>query len=338
MIAGRPLRFLLLSIGGWTGLRAIALWPVAGSIVPRAQASATGKANDGAIVPTLGRIASTPFPSGSPSTAWPGQPDARAVSNAEADPKAEAGRRIIAPRGIVADDNRRAHHAESAIPPPLAPAPLATAPSRWAVSAWLIARGGSRGGLLGGQLGASQAGARLTYVVDRAHRLALAARIATPLRGRGSEIGLGLDWQPTVLPIHLVAEQRIGLDGSRGGPTVQIVGGFGPVDIAPRVQVEGYGQAGGIARRGASGIEGFADGAARVAYRVAARGRGRFELGLGAWGGAQRGAARLDVGPSLGIVAPVGGKAVRLTLDWRQRVAGAASPGSGPALSIGSDF
>jgi hypothetical protein len=29
---------------------------------------------------------------------------------------------------------------------------------------------------------------------------------------------------------------------------------------------------------------------------------------------------------------------VRLSIDWRQRIAGRARPGSGPALSIGSDF
>ena len=55
-------------------------------------------------------------------------------------------------------------------------------------------------------------------------------------------------------------------------------------------------------------------------------------------GGAQRGAARVDIGPSAGLVVPVGASAVRVTLDWRQRIAGDAAPGSGPALSIGSDF
>ncbi|MDQ2891489.1 MAG: hypothetical protein M3R64_00165, partial [Pseudomonadota bacterium] len=67
-------------------------------------------------------------------------------------------------------------------------------------------------------------------------------------------------------------------------------------------------------------------------------GRLGVDVGVGAWGGAQRGASRLDIGPSAGMVIPVGGTAVRVTLDWRHRIAGSAAPGSGPALSIGSDF
>ncbi|MBS0285465.1 MAG: hypothetical protein JSS15_13700, partial [Proteobacteria bacterium] len=58
---------------------------------------------------------------------------------------------------------------------------------------------------------------------------------------------------------------------------------------------------------------------------------------LGAWGGAQRGAARLDVGPAAGVAVPAA-MPLRISLEWRQRIAGDARPGSGPALSIGADF
>ncbi len=64
-----------------------------------------------------------------------------------------------------------------------------------------------------------------------------------------------------------------------------------------------------------------------------------FALGIGLWGGAQRGATRFDLGPAATIDLPVTRAAhLRVALEWRQRVVGAARPGSGPALSIGTDY
>ena len=220
-------------------------------------------------------------------------------------------------------------------PPPLVPVALATSPRRFAGSIWAIARGGANQALLGGQLGASQAGVRVTYTLDRGHRLALAGRLATPLSGRGREAAIGFDWQPTVMPLHLVAEQRIGLDGGRGGPTLSVIGGVGPITLARGITLEAYGQAGGIAR---DRIDGFADGLVRLSHPLATIGHATVDIGGGAWAGAQRGAVRIDAGPSLAMRLPVGTRALRMTADWRQRIAGAARPGSGPALSIGSDF
>ena len=215
--------------------------------------------------------------------------------------------------------------------------PPARLPSRWSGSAWLVARGGAgiAPGGLGGQLGESQAGARIAYLVDRRHRIALAARVTTPL-GRGlREAAVGVEWQPTRLPVRLVAEQRFAIDGGRGGPALGVVGGVGPVALPLAFRLEAYGQAG-VIRRAAT--EPYADGAARVAHPLAAIGGVRVDLGAGAWGGAQRGAARLDLGPSLGVSLPLGKQRVRATLDWRQRVVGDARPGSGTALTLGTDF
>ncbi|MDF7777793.1 hypothetical protein P1X14_21235, partial [Sphingomonas sp. AOB5] len=64
----------------------------------------------------------------------------------------------------------------------------------------------------------------------------------------------------------------------------------------------------------------------------------RLSLGGGIWGAAQRDAQRLDIGPSAALAVPVAGQNLRIALDWRQRVAGDARPGSGLALTIGSDF
>lgn len=327
MNGGRPLRFLAVTLGGWAMLRTIALWPVA----ERALFSPVGLAS-----------AATPFHVPSlPSTTGVGFVTSSSPVGRTLPVSINPAHPVIAPKSIerpgtisaarIEDEER----APPTIAPPLAPAPIATAPSRWAGSAWAIARGGRRDSLLGGQLGASQAGARVTYALGTARRVALSARVATPLAGRGAEAGVGIDWQPLRLPLHLIAEQRIALDGGRSGTAVEVVGGFGPTSLAGPIYAEGYAQAGLIAR---GGVEGFADGATRATYRLAGTDRRRIELGVGAWGGAQRGAARFDMGPTLGMVAPVAGKSLRLTLDWRQRIAGSAAPGSGPALSIGSDF
>ena len=98
---------------------------------------------------------------------------------------------------------------------------------------------------------------------------------------------------------------------------------------------EAYGQAGAIAR---ARIDTFADGALRATREVARAGDARLDLGAGAWGAAQRGAARLDLGPSAVATIPLGDDTIRVAVDWRERVAGDARPGSGPALSIGADF
>jgi hypothetical protein len=223
--------------------------------------------------------------------------------------------------------------------PPLGPAAIgatrATSHASLSVSGWLLARGGASGTVSGGQLGASQAGVRAVYGIDPSRRLGLTARLAAPLEGRGREAALGIEWRPTRWPVRLIAEQRFVLDGGRGGPTVGVIAGYGPAEIAPGARIETYGQAGAIVR---DGVEGFVDAAARLTHGVAERGRLRLDAGVGAWVSAQRGAARGDLGPSLGVALPLGRRSVRLALDWRQRIAGTARPGSGPALSVGSDF
>nr|WP_286207770.1 hypothetical protein [Hephaestia sp. MAHUQ-44] len=218
-------------------------------------------------------------------------------------------------------------------------APRAAAPdSRWLASGWIVLRGdGAPGAAFGGsQLGGSQAGARLVYTIDQRRHIALVGRVATPLRGNGREVALGVEWQPIRAPVRMVAEQRLAIDGGKGGPTIGVIGGVGPVAVAPGVTLEAYGQAGAIARRGG---EGFADGAARLAHRVATIGGVGIDLGAGVWGAAQRDAARLDAGPSMAVDLSLGQRAhVRLSLDWRARLAGDTRPGSGPALSLGTDF
>jgi hypothetical protein len=208
--------------------------------------------------------------------------------------------------------------------------------NHWSLDLWLVARGGSNdgAGFGGGELGGSQAGARFAYALDRRHRLAAYARIDTPLSGPGEEAAFGLDWQPTALLVRAVVETRVPLDGGRAVTAAGLVGGFGPT-VEHGLRLEGYGQAGIISRHGG---EGFADGAVRATRPIGRLAGINFDLGGGAWGGAQRGASRLDLGPTLGATIPIATHAIRVAVDWRERVAGNARPGSGPALTIGASF
>jgi hypothetical protein len=53
------------------------------------------------------------------------------------------------------------------------------------------------------------------------------------------------------------------------------------------------------------------------------------------WGGAQPGVYRVDAGPRLSMKIR---NNIRVHADWRQRLAGKADPGSGPALTLAADF
>lgn len=114
-----------------------------------------------------------------------------------------------------------------------------------------------------------------------------------------------------------------------------MIGGMSALPLGAGFHADGYVQAGVVARGQA---DAYVDGALVAGRTIAARGRTHLELGLGAWGAAQRGAARLDVGPSAVLVLPVERQALRIGLQWRERIAGNARPDSGAVLSLGADF
>jgi hypothetical protein len=222
-------------------------------------------------------------------------------------------------------------------PQPLALAPIPSGParaasSRWRASAWLVVRDEEGGAALtpGGTLGGSQAGARLSYELGGG--FALSGRASLPLRRiSGAELAAGIDWRPVPsLALNLLAErrQRLGRDG-RSAFALTLYGGASR-EVAPQTRLDLYGQAGIVGLRSR---DPFVDGAARLSRRV-----GPVELGAGAWGAAQPGAARLDAGPSLSWRLPVPAAGLRLQADWRFRIAGEAAPRSGPALTLAADF
>lgn len=337
MRTGRPFRFLAATFAGWTGLRAFLLWPAMEDAVVEREALEEPTA--------IAQPASVSVASAASVTASfvpPVAPRGAVVASARTAAQTGPTRAAAPARYTLAVAMPPADSGEPPAEPPrreeklVTPAPSeAGQASRWSGSAWAIARpSGTGGGLGASQLGGSQAGARLAYALGRAGRVSVVGRLATPLEGRGREAALGLEWRPTRLPIRLFAEQRFALDRGRGGPSAGVIAGLYeqlPLDF----RLEAYGQVGAVKR---DRVEGFADGVGRMTRAVAKFGPATVDIGAGAWGGAQRRAERLDFGPTIGASVPIAGRNVRLTIDYRVRVAGRARPGSGPALSLGTDF
>jgi hypothetical protein len=344
---GRPLRFLAMVGVGWIGLRVAILWPEAGSLpaaireaVPglgpllatKASSKGTGEAASGPAPETGGKRLAPLLAAHRPAPAPHG---GRAANRAPL--RNPAGVQFAMVNLIQYGDPEYVDGPPHAAAASAQSVPWAApAAPHWAGAFWLVGRRGVGGAAPGaGQLGGSQAGARISYSLDPRGAVALIGRATTPLDGRGREAAIALEWRPTRLPVRIVAEQRLALDGGRSGPGLGIVGGL-DARIPAGFSIEAYGQAGAVYR---ARTEPYADGAARITRAVGRPGEVRLSLGAGAWGGAQRGAARLDIGPAAIVDFPsVGGTHLRLAVEWRQRVAGNARPGSGIAVTLGADF
>lgn len=226
--------------------------------------------------------------------------------------------------------------ASIAAPAPAHPIALsAPAPeeARWSASAWLFVReAGMAPGLApGGTLGGSQAGGRISYRLNAgaARPLALSLRAYVPLGApAAAEVAVGIDWKPVAgLPVHMLVERRQAVgDQGRSGFSATAYGGVSDARAGP-FRIDAYGQAGVV---GARSGDLFADGSAKFSIPV-----GRMKLGAGAWGAAQPGVSRLDVGPQASVRLPAN---LTLAADWRFRAAGNAAPASGPTLTLSTDF
>jgi hypothetical protein len=324
-----PVSFLFVVAAGWAAVRAVMLWPdLSGAVtsrriawepplkvpptapkVERPQAAAMALPLRAATLISPAQISTAPLAQ---------QPMSFALAESRQPPaESAASRPSVAP-----------------IYPPQPSPP--TRPDRLSVSAWAIVRGEAGPGLASAwQLGGSQAGVRARY--DLGSGLAAAVRVSAPLQSsRGKEVAVALDWRPIRrVPLTITVERRVGLD--RGGRDAFAAGVFGGFDTSLPfgLRADGYAQAGvvGLKRRDA-----YADGALRAERTLLGSGRFRLAAGAGAWGGAQPGASRLDVGPQIVAHVPVGSGGLRIAAEWRERVAGDARPGSGPSLSIGADF
>lgn len=332
-----PLRFLALVVGGWACARALVLapdwWTDTAVADVRHEAE---RSRPAAMVPAVDALPPVPSRPRAAAIAAPMVVLHRSTAIFSAPPKTQPVSipllRLASSAPIPLILPPLAPDTRSTSTTSAAPAPLPFA-NRWSGSAWLFGRNGDSASLAsGGALGGSQAGARLLYRLGGG--LSLSGRLYSPLESRhGAEAALGLEWQPSrSLPLRILAERReaLGRDG-RSAFALLAHGGVSDRPVAGPLHLDAYAQAGvvGLARRDA-----FADGAVRLSLPL-----GRdLAAGAGAWGAVQPGVSRLDVGPSITLRGRLGDAGMRLSADWRFRIAGDAAPGSGPALTVATDF
>lgn len=189
---------------------------------------------------------------------------------------------------------------------------------------------GTRSLASGGSLGASQAGARLTYNFTR--QIAATMRSSSEVGRRGGEVAAGVRIQPIAgIPLWIDAErrQRIGrYGGGRNAFALFFEGGVYDRPMPLHFLLTGYLQGGVVGFRSR---DRFVDGGVTLTRPVYKQ----FSAGLGVWGGAQPGVYRVDAGPRVTMRVR---QNVKVHFDWRQRLAGNAQPGSGPAVTLSGDF
>ncbi|MEM8917536.1 MAG: hypothetical protein AAGE37_01650 [Pseudomonadota bacterium] len=220
----------------------------------------------------------------------------------------------------------------------------------WTGYAWILARQGSAGlsatapvrpgGISGGQYGGSQAGLQIAYRIsgDRNRQISATARASTALEiGGDEELALGGRIKPIAwLPLAFHAEQRFDLKSADPrGTAVFLAGGTGPHPLPAGFALESWAQGGYVfgARE-----TWFYDGSVSLHREIARPESGALTIGTSLWTGGQKDATRIDAGPRASFLAPIGSGHARLDLDWRQRVAGNAQPGSGLTLTISTGF
>lgn len=284
------------------------------------------------------------------------------------DPRVAAGHRLL---GYAALNDRVVPQAEGgyvmtaderAAPPPfLPPYPAGAArraaaagqsvqTQRWTADVWSFWRQGSDGTAISqGRVpiyGASQTGGILQFraLPSSPHDPRLYARVYRALvLGGESELALGASARPIGrVPLRLAAEARYteGAFGRRVRPAGYAVTELAPLALPLGTQLEAYAQGGWV---GGPGATYFADGQMSITHDV----KGvstltdqalRLTLGAGAWGGAQKDTQRLDIGPTMRLDVILGRTPARVSVDWRERVAGDASPGSGLAATLSAQF
>ena len=216
---------------------------------------------------------------------------------------------------------------------------------RWSLDSWALWREGSGSALVSqGRVptyGASQAGAVLRYSLapgsgrdPQAYARAYRALIS----GGESELATGLSARPLApVPLRVHAELRVTefSQSTELRPAAFVTTELPVIRLPAGLRAEAYLQAGYVAGEAATP---FVDGQAHVLRGVYRFDLGQLSLGAAAWGGAQEGAGRLDLGPSVRLDMTIGETPARISLDYRGRIAGDAEPPSGMALTVSTRF
>lgn len=354
----RPsLRFLLVAVIGWAGLRAATLGALPGAEIFRI---ARSEAKPPPIVPTQ----FPPIEPIAPAAGGDAWADMRPQAMGYADPRIMAGssRPVAIPiyyapaelrPGLGKDVGEPSWESQWPLSriaatsmPPLRSSVVTPAQSkaslkrngvdRVQLTAWALLRAraagiaGQQSLANGGSLGGSQAGARLSY--NFARQMAAPFRSTSEVGRRGGEVAAGVRIQPAAaIPLWITAErrQRVGrYGGGRNAFALFFEAGVWDRPMPLHFLLDSYLQ-GGIV--GFHSRDRFVDGSltlTRPLYK-------QFSAGLGVWGGAQPGVYRVDAGPRMTMRIKHN---LRVHLDWRQRLAGNAAPGSGPAITLAGDF
>ena len=215
--------------------------------------------------------------------------------------------------------------------------------SRWSGDAWLMLRQDTTSAVASGRpsYGRSQAGAVVRYRLAAASAYAPQAYLRANSAVGGPlerDLAAGLSARPLPrVPVRVALEARVSetAQGTELRPAAIAVTELPPVDLPQGLHGEAYLQGGYVGGRFATA---FVDGQGRVERTVARFGETEISAGAGAWGGAQKGAARLDVGPTAAVSFRLGDGRGRVAADYRFRVAGDAEPRSGPALTLSAGF
>ena len=216
------------------------------------------------------------------------------------------------------------------------------APPNWggevyAYSFWRFSTGSRAALAPGSQYGGSQSGIVSTVdpfgAPDRG--LSLLARGSMTPDGDEREVALGLRWKPARnWPLTISAERRLRA-GSPDRFAAYLAGGVDALPISGRWSLDAFGQAGYVT--GQSG-GGFFDAQTRTTHPIINASGVQLSAGAGAWAGGQKGALRVDVGPTVAAKVDAGLTSLLIQLDWRLRAAGNAEPKNGLTLTVSTGF
>ncbi len=228
-------------------------------------------------------------------------------------------------------------------PVPMSPGLKASGADRWSADSWMLLRRNGQAAFAAGRplYGGSQAGAVLRYhLAPSSARQPIAYLRGSQALGGISEseaaIGLGARPFPR-MPLMVAGEARMFRSGGKTSfrPAALAYTQLPPFNLSGKLRGEAYLQGGYVGGRFATG---FVDGQLRVDRPAFTFDDTIVRLGGGLWGGAQKGAERLDIGPGASAALDIAGTPSRVSMDWRFRLAGKAEPGSGPAITLSAGF
>ena len=226
-----------------------------------------------------------------------------------------------------------------------APSAAVAKPGRWSGDAWLMMREGGAGPQLASvnpsSYGGNQMGAAVRYALAPGSAISpnIYARASKALVSGGErEAAAGVSVKlARNIPLRVHGEVRV--TDRPGGvevrPAAFIVTGLPRGMVGPGLEADAYLQAGYV---GGEFGTAFVDGKATLEAPVIRTDNARSTIGGGAWGGAQRDASRLDIGPTASLNLSTGSTALRASVDYRIRVAGDARPGNGVAVTLAASF